>query len=81
MNIPKEKTNNSAKDIIYKGIRIFKTLDEAILAKIKGYVNGSYPAPLTGKAKDIGYYPLSEATQEELNQIKVIKEAVIKGMK
>ena len=81
MNIFQGKTNNSAIDKIYKGIRMFKTLDEAILAKIKGYVNGSYPSPLTGKAKDIGYYPLSEATQEELNQIKAIKETVIRGMK
>lgn len=80
MNIFQEKINNTAKDKIYKGSRLLPNLDLAIFAKIKGYINGSYPSQLTGKAKEIGYYPLSEATSEELEQIKAIKETIIKGM-
>lgn len=81
MNIFQEKIINKQKDKIYKGRRLLPSLDEAIFAKLKGYVNGSYPSMLKGKAEEIGYYPLSEATQEELNQIKSIKEIVIGGMK
>jgi hypothetical protein len=81
MNIFQEENINKAKDKIYKGKRLLPSLDEAIFAKIKGYVNGSYPSPLEGKSLDIGYYPLSEATPDEMKQIKAIKEAVIEGMK
>ncbi len=52
-----------------RGNRLLPDLRTAIFARLKGYVDGFYPHELTGAAAELGYYPLSEATPEELAQI------------
>ncbi len=65
------------KDYIYKGNRILPDLKTAIFANIKGYINGAYPEPLTGIAKELGYYPLSLATDIEIEQINNIEKQLL----
>ena len=69
--------DNKEKDYINKRIRVFKSLELAILANLKGYINGSYPEPLSGAAKELGYYPLSMAMEQELEKIGLIKKQVL----
>lgn len=77
--LQKEHYDNREKDYIHKGLKILPDLKTAIFAKIKGYVNGTYPEPLSGMAKKIGYYPLSMATDNEIKQINQIEKQVING--
>ena len=72
---------NREKDYIHKGRRVLPDLGTAILANLRGYVNGSYPEPLSGAAKELGYYPLSMATEEELAKIEDIKKQVLSEKK
>lgn len=69
------------KEYIHKGLRILPDLKTAILANLKGFVNGFYPEPLFGLAKEIGYYPLSMASEKELEQIQIIENKIIGGAK
>ena len=68
---------NKEKEYINKGVRVFKNIELAILANLRGYVNGSYPEPLSGAAKELGYYPLSMATEQELEKINSIKKQIL----
>ena len=45
-------------------------LPTAILARMRGYVGGSYPSPLRGAARELGYHPLQEASADELAAIR-----------
>lgn len=49
-----------------KGSRMLPDLPTAILARLRGYVAGSYPEPLTGAAAERGYHPLQSASAEEM---------------
>lgn len=69
--------NNKEKDYIHKGNKVFPSLDTAILANLRGFMNGSYPSPFEGPAKELGYYPLSMANEEEMMQIEEIKQKVL----
>ena len=75
-DLEEEKTE---KDHIHKGARVFPDLKTAILANLRGYMNGSYPEPLSGAARKIGYYPLSMATDKELEQIDDLEKQVLEG--
>jgi len=57
-----------------RGRRLLPDIRTAILARMRGYVGGFYPSPLTGDAAELGYHPLSSATPEELAKIE--EEAV-----
>ena len=72
-----EKEENREKDYVHKGVRVFPDLKTAILANLRGFMNGSYKEPLTGIAKKLGYYPLSMATDQELDQINAIEKQVL----
>lgn len=52
-----------------KGRKVLPDLPTAILARIRGYVGGSYQNPLTGEAANLGYHPLSSASPEEIQVI------------
>jgi len=56
-----------------KGSRVLPDIRTAILARMRGYIGGFYPSPLTGEAAEMGYYPLSSATPDEM--IKIEEEA------
>jgi len=71
-NFNQEKKED--KDYIHKGSKILPDLRTAIFANIKGYINGSYAEPLTGIAQELGYYPLSMATEQENEQINYIEK-------
>lgn len=60
-------------DFIHKGNKVLPNLKTAILAKLRGYKNGSYPGPLSETARELGYYPLSDATEEEKIKIAEIE--------
>jgi len=49
----------------------------AILARMRGYVGGSYPTPLRGMAAELGYHPLSSASEEEMAAIRAEMEAMM----
>ena len=53
-----------------KGSRVLPDLPTAILARMRGFVNGSYPSPLRGMAAELGYHPLQLASAEELASIR-----------
>lgn len=53
-----------------QGKLILPDLPTAVLATLRGYKMGTYPKPLEGIAKELGYHPLSSATPEELAEIK-----------
>lgn len=75
------KKDKVQKDYIYKGKRVFPDLRTAIFANLKGYMNGSYPEPLSENIQRIGYYPLSMATEEEIAKINEIEQQVLGGKK
>ena len=77
MNISELKTDKTEKDRIYKGKRILPDLKTAIFANMKGYVNGAYKEPLSGPAQKLGYYPLSMATDKEMEQINAIEKKTL----
>lgn len=52
-----------------RGKRLLPDIRTAILARMRGYVGGFYPSPLKGAASELGYFPLSEATPQELMDI------------
>jgi len=60
-----------------KGSRMLPDLPTAILARLRGYVAGSYPTPLTGAAAELGYHPLQSATTEELAAIQAEMDTVV----
>jgi len=70
----KNKTFLEAK----KGAKLLPDLRTAIFASLRGYFQGSYPSKLEGAAENLGYYPLSEATEEELGKINKIIEEISK---
>jgi len=55
--------------VVRRGRTVLPDLETAILARLRGYVGGSYPEPLTGPAEVLGYHPLQSATADELEQI------------
>jgi hypothetical protein len=59
-----------------KGSRLLPDLPTAILARLRGYIGGSYPSPLSGMAAEIGYYPLQSATPEEIELIQQEMESI-----
>lgn len=81
MNITKNNqiSKNTEKNYIHKGARIFPDLDTAILANLKGFINGSYPHSLPINITKLGYYPLSMANEEELKKINNIKTEILSG--
>jgi len=76
-NLNQNKLENKEKNYINKGKKIFPNLRTAILAILRGYMNGSYPEPLSDSAKKNGYYPLSDATDEEIEKINIIERQVL----
>lgn len=52
-----------------RGRRLLPDIRTAILARMRGYIGGFYPSPLKGEASELGYYPLSDATRDELKKI------------
>ena len=52
-----------------KGSRMLPDLPTAVLARLRGYVAGSYPTPLPGVAAELGYHPLQTASAEEMAAI------------
>ena len=62
-----------------KGQRVLPDLPTAVLARLRGYVGGSYSTPLRGVAAELGYHPLSTASAEELDAIHNEIEKVMRG--
>jgi len=60
-----------------KGSRVLPDVPTAILARMRGYVGGSYPTPLRGMAAELGYHPLSSASEEEMAAIRAEMEAMM----
>ncbi len=81
MEISKFENNKIERDRLYKGVRVFPDLRTAIFANLKGYINGNYPQPLPDNIKDIGYYPLSMATEEDIKRINEIEKGLINNGK
>lgn len=52
-----------------KGKAILPNLETAVLAQLRGYRLGSYPKPLEGIAKKLGYHPIQTATPDEMRII------------
>jgi hypothetical protein len=72
----KKEEPKITQNFIHKGARILPDLETAILASLRGYLNGSYPKALTGDAEQLGYYPLSDATTEERARIEAISKKI-----
>lgn len=76
-NVQQDKMD---KNFIHKGKRVLPDLRTAIFANIKGYINGSYPHPLSKEIEELGYYPLSMATQEEIEEINRVESQIWEKM-
>jgi hypothetical protein len=59
-----------------QGKLILPDLPTAVLATLRGYKMGTYPKPLEGIAKELGYHPLSSATPEEMAKIRDMIEGL-----
>lgn len=55
--------------VVRRGRTVLPDLPTAILARMRGYVGGSYSEPLSGAAAILGYHPLQSATADELAAI------------
>lgn len=61
---------------VRRGRTVLPDLPTAILARMRGYVGGSYPEPLSGSAAVLGYHPLQSATAEELAAIQAEMDGI-----
>ena len=65
-----EEHPTPVRDGVSRGKRLFDNPELAALALLRGYrVGGVYDHPLEGAARELGYYPLSDATDEEWEEI------------